>query len=198
MNLAERVVELDEYLERASIRHAFGGALALAWCTQRARDMIDIDLNLFVNVADAERVLDLLPPGITASDDDRATIARDGQARRWWDQTPVDVFFNTTAFHEQAASCARLEDFDGRRVPFSTCRDLAVFKAFCNRTKEWADLEEMALAGSLDTESVIGVLALQIGGDDLRSERLREIAAQSHESDTGPTPVAATRSGLRR
>jgi len=93
----------------------------------------------------------------------------------WWDQTPVDVFFNTTDFHVQAAERARLEDFAGARVPFLACRDLAVFKAFFNRTKDWADLEEMHTAGALDAEAVLGVLALYLGGDDDRIERLRAL-----------------------
>ena len=36
-------------LDDARIPHAFGGALALAWCTQRARGTIDIDVNVFVD-----------------------------------------------------------------------------------------------------------------------------------------------------
>lgn len=38
-----------------------------------------------------------------------------------------------------------------------SCADLAVFKAFFNRTKDWADLEEMRSAGTLDVDGVIGV-----------------------------------------
>lgn len=85
-------------------------------------------------------------------------------------------FAITTAFHAAAAERARFEDFGGDRVPFLDCRDLAVFKAFCNRTKDWVDLEEMAAAHALDVEAVLGVLAHYLGGDDPRLERLRQIA----------------------
>jgi hypothetical protein len=38
-------------------------------------------------------------------------------------------------------------DFGGRQIPFLGCSDLAVFKVFYNRTKDWADLEEMIAIG---------------------------------------------------
>ena len=177
MNLVERIVELHRALERAEIPHAFGGALALAWCTERARGTIDIDVNLFVAADQADHVYQALPSAIVVTDEDRALIVRDGQTRLWWDQTPVDVFFNTTDFHAAAANRSRVEAFAGEQVPFLACRDLAVFKAFFNRTKDWADLEEMQAAGTLDAEAVLGVLTLYLGGDDERIERLRKLVA---------------------
>ena len=47
--LVDKIVALHESLDAAEIPHAFGGALALAWCTQRARGTIDIDVNVFVD-----------------------------------------------------------------------------------------------------------------------------------------------------
>lgn len=175
MNLIEQIVELHRSVRDHEVAHAFGGALALAWCTQRARATIDIDVNLFVPVADCDRALAALPDGVVVGDDDRARIERDGQARLWWGTTPVDVFFNTTDFHVAASGRARVEDFGGERVPFLACRDLAVFKAFFDRTKDWADLEEMAEADALDVEDVLGVLVNYVGGADHRVERLRTI-----------------------
>jgi hypothetical protein len=162
-SLVERIVAIHESLDAAGIAHAFGGALALAWCTQRARGTIDIDVNLFV------------PNGVLVTAADRERIAADGQTRLWWDDTPVDVFFNTTPFHEAAATRAPTESFGGVDIPFLACRDLAVFKAFFNRTKDWADLEEMAGAGTLDIEAVLGVLAHYLGGGDERVARLRTL-----------------------
>ena len=48
-----------------------------------------------------------------------------------------------------AASRARWEDFDGEQLPFLACPDLAVFKAFFSRTRDWADLEEMQAAADV-------------------------------------------------
>jgi hypothetical protein len=57
-------------------------------------------------------------------------------------------------------------------LPFLGCQDLAVFKAFFNRTKDWADLEAMHEAGTLDVAGVAGVLATFLGSDDDRISRL--------------------------
>lgn len=176
MNLPRKIVRLHRSLADASIAHAFGGALALAWCTQRARGTIDIDVNLFAAPAAARDILQALPVGVSWTDDDIARIERDGQVRLWWDETPVDLFFNTTEFHSRAAERTRWEPFLDAELPFLSCRDLAVFKAFFSRTRDWADLEEMATAGALDVEAVLGVLAHYLGGDDDRVERLRALA----------------------
>ncbi len=172
MNLVEQIVALHRALAAADVPHAFGGALALAWCTERARGTIDIDLNVFVAQDRAEEVFAALPPTVQVTSSNRGAIAADGQARLWWDKTPVDLFFNTTDFHRAVALRARFESFGGATVPFLACKDLAVFKAFFNRTKDWADLEEMWSAGALDIEAVLGVLVHYLGGADERVDRL--------------------------
>jgi hypothetical protein len=174
--LPQKIVALHAALDAEDIPHAFGGALALAWCTQRARGTIDIDLNVFVDTSRAEEVLNALPEGIAWDAGDLATIERDGQTRLWWDRTPVDLFVNTTEFHTQIAARARVEVFEGVEIPFLSCSDLAVFKAFFNRTKDWADLEEMAAAGTLDPDRVIGVLTRYLGPNDERISRLQGLA----------------------
>ena len=171
--LADKIVAIHGALDAADIPHAFGGALALAWCTERARGTIDIDVNVFVDGSRAREVLDALPGGIAWTDETLAVIERDGQARLWWDATPVDLFVNTTEFHVEVGHRCRREPFAGVEVPFLACADLAVFKAFFDRTKDWADLEEMAAAGTLDVDRVVGVLTRYLGGADARVERLR-------------------------
>jgi hypothetical protein len=173
--LVDKILALHDALDRATIPHAFGGALALAWCTERARGTIDIDVNVFVDRTRTVELLAALPHGVRWSDADRALIERDGQARLWWDETPVDVFVNTTEFHEQVAERCRREPFGGQEVPFLGCTDLAVFKVFFDRTKDWADLEEMAAAGTLDTDRVAGILAHHLGAPDDRIDRLRTL-----------------------
>jgi hypothetical protein len=174
-SLADKIVAIHGALDADRIPHAFGGALALAWCTQRARGTIDIDLNVFVAKSRTGEDLAALPAGVTWSGEDRATIERDGQARLWWGTTPVDVFVNTTAFHIEVASRARVERFEGADIPFLACSDLAVFKAFFDRTKDWADLEEMAAAGTLDVDRVVGALARYLGPDDERIARVQRL-----------------------
>lgn len=167
-----KMLAIHERLAAARISHAFGGALALAWCTRQARGTIDLDVNVFVTPERTASVLTALGPEIVATENSRALLERDGQARLWWENTPVDLFLNTTEFHEQVATRVHLEPFAGGRLPFLACQDLAVFKAFFNRTKDWADLEAMMAAGSLDAPNVAGILARFLGADDGRIERL--------------------------
>ena len=82
-----------------------------------------------------------------------------------------------TEFHVQAAQRRQLHEFGGRRIPFLGCSDLAVFKAFYNRTKDWADLEEMIAIRSLNVDQTVGVLLRYLGEDDERVERFRALAA---------------------
>lgn len=173
--LPAKIIAMHRALTDVDVPHAFGGALALAWCTERARGTIDIDVNVFVDVSRTAEVLAALPAGIAWSAGDVAAIERDGQTRLWWDGTPVDVFLNTTAFHAQVADRSHEELFAGEFVPFLSCADLAVFKAFFNRTKDWADLEEMSTAGRLDVDRVVGVLVRYLGPTDERVERLRRL-----------------------
>jgi hypothetical protein len=175
VRLPKKIVALHEALESAGVKHAFGGALALAWCTQQARGTIDIDVNFFVDRAQAERVLEILPRGIRWTAADESEIERSGQTRLWWGDTPVDVFFSTTSFHEQAAAHVRFEPFEGKELPFLSCTDLAVFKALFARTRDWADLEDMAAAGTLDREAVLGILVDTLGTSDHRIERLQSL-----------------------
>ena len=165
MTLTELVIALQCALAGANVPHAFGGALALAWCTQRARGTIDIDVNVFLAVEQADLAFAALPSGIDVSEQARAAVRTAGQARLWWDGTPVDVFYNTSPLHADAATRAHIEHFAGHDVPFLACRDLAVFKAYFDRTRDWADLEEMIAAGTLDVEAVLGVLAWYLVGD---------------------------------
>lgn len=171
-SLADKIVVIHRAFARAGLAHAFGGALALAWCTERARGTIDIDVNVFVPMADTDVMLAALPAEVVCRAADREQLLTDGQTRLWWGTTPVDLFLDTTPFHSDVGRRVRTEPFNGHEVPFLSCRDLAVFKAFFDRTKDWADLEEMQAAGTLDIEAVAGVLVRYLGPDDPRVARL--------------------------
>jgi len=174
--LPRKIVAVHRALDAAGLAHAFGGALALAWCTERARGTIDIDVNVFAPASRAAEVVAALPRGVDTTPAQLDALARDGQVRLFWDTTPVDLFLDTTEFHEQAAVRARWEDFGGEQLPFLACSDLAVFKAFFDRTKDWADLEEMVAVGTLDVDRVLGVLVRYLGPDDHRVARLAALA----------------------
>lgn len=173
--LPKKILSIHSALAKADIQHGFGGALALAWCTQQARGTVDIDVNIFVDANEANDVFKALPRPIKRSKQDLEEIIREGQVRLWWDNTPVDVFLNTTGFHEQAATRLRWEEFAGASIPFLACRDLAVFKAFFNRSRDWADLEEMRDAGTLNKEHVLAILVQYLGAEDERIDRLNAL-----------------------
>lgn len=175
VSLPDKIVAVHEALASSEVPHAFGGALALAWCTQRARGTIDIDVNIFLPTERADEVLAALPAPMIHTEEDRTALLDDGQTRLWWDSTPADVFLDTTPFHHDVGTRVRLEPFGDAVLPFLACRDLAVFKAFFDRTKDWADLEEMQAAGALDIEAVAGVLVRYLGGDDHRIARLNSL-----------------------
>jgi hypothetical protein len=171
-SLTEKIVRLHQALAQADIPHGFGGALALAWCTQRARGTIDIDLNIFVDTQAAATALTALPEQVTWTQKDLDALMKEGQIRIWWDKTPLDLFLNTLPLHKQMARRCRWESFGGASVPFLSCQDIAVLKVFFNRTKDWADLEEMQSAGTLQVPLVTATIIEYLGADDERRTKL--------------------------
>lgn len=170
--LAQRLLALDAAL--GAIPHAFGGAIALAYCTGEPRATIDLDINVFLDSVLWETGVDALPAEVRIDAASRRGLRETGHTRCWWDTTPVDLFFNTHPFHTVAASRVRRVPFAGRTIPVLDCTTLAVFKAFYNRTKDWADLEAMAEAGQLDSD-VVGAFVRDLLGDDPRLQRLEQL-----------------------
>jgi len=170
VRLIDKMQAIHASLQVAGLPHAFGGALALAWCVDEPRATRDIDVNVFISTAHAEVLRDALPNEVTLSAANMATLEQDGQARLWWHETPVDVFLNSIPFHERVAQRSRWELFGNERLPFLGCLDIAVFKSFFNRAKDWADLQEMQAAGTLDGAMVREILVEHLGEED---ERLR-------------------------
>ncbi|MEM9621823.1 MAG: hypothetical protein AAF993_09255 [Pseudomonadota bacterium] len=178
MDLVEKIIACHTRLKAADIPHAFGGALALAWCTAAARGTIDIDINLLAGKERITDVLSALAPEVAHTTKDIKRLQRDLQHRLWWEHTPVDLFFNSTSYHADLSQRVRWEQFAEHRVPFLSCADLAVFKVFFDRSKDWADLEAMRDAGTLDVQFVAGVISHYLGVEDSRLARLMELAGE--------------------
>src|SRR5215217_1227343 len=174
MTLPERLVALHRALARRRIPHAFGGAIALAYWTLDPRATGDIDLNVFVPAEDPDPVLRALPAGVVQPPDTLATITREGQVRLWWDETPVDLFFDYAPVHREAAHHRETVPFAGREIPILGPVELAVFKAMFDRTRDWADIEAMLGAGTLDLDAVQETLAEMVPPADPRFARLEE------------------------
>jgi hypothetical protein len=184
VTLAERILELHKALATAGIPHAFGGAVALAYWTLEPRGTRDIDLNLFVPATEAEPALVALPDAVARDEDTAAAIARDGQVRLWWGNTPIDLFFSYEPLHEAAAHNLRMVPFEGEEIPVLGPVELAVFKAMFDRTRDWADIEAMLGAGNLDVDAVRERLVGVLGAGDERLARLEEALRRSTQDDT--------------
>jgi hypothetical protein len=159
-------------LGAAAIPHAFGGAIALAYCTEEPRGTRDLDINAFVPAERAGEVLAALPDGVRVTDEDIAIARRDEQVRVWWDDTPLDLFFDAGEFHAHAATAVRWVPFEGHTIPILGCDELVVFKVLFNRTRDWADIEAIVSARALDCGAALGWLERLIGADDERARRL--------------------------
>lgn len=170
--LGRRLLAIHDAFRGAGIPHAFGGAIALAYCTEEPRGTRDLDVNVFVAPANAGPVLAALPQGVVATEDDGRRIERDGQVRLWWEDTPVDLFFDVHDFHRQVGAGIRSVSFLDRRVPVLACTDLVIFKAMFNRTKDWADIEEMVEAGTVDADRALLWLTRLLGRADEVTLRL--------------------------
>jgi hypothetical protein len=175
--LVEKLHAIHDSLTRVSVPHAFGGALALAYCVEEPRGTRDLDVNIFVDASEAESVVTALPEGVQARKKDIDKIKRDGQARLKWDGVPVDVFLNNLPLHESVAASIVWVPLEGRDVPMLDCASLAIFKAFFDRTKDWADLEAIALATPEDVEEAMNTIAELVGEDDPACARLAAILA---------------------
>ena len=184
MTLAERIVAIHRALARRRVPHAFGGAVALAYATRDPRGTSDIDVNVFLPADAPERGLRALPDGIDQPEGTAAAIAQSGQTRLWWDGTPVDVFFDYVPVHADAARHRRSVPFAGTKIPVLGPVELAVFKAMFDRTRDWADIEAMVAAETLDLEAVRATLATLVDPGDHRFDRLDE-AVRRGSSDTG-------------
>jgi hypothetical protein len=147
-DLAPKIVSLHEMLDSAGVPHQFGGAIALAWY-RNPRATTDIDVNLTLPPAAAEPVLGLLGGlGVSVTPEDRAAIARDGQARLDWRGSYLDVFFATLDLHLEMAERARVVRFGPVEIPILAPEDLIICKAIFDRPKDWLDIEEILRWGT--------------------------------------------------
>lgn len=173
--LAERLLAVHDALERADLPHAFGGAIALAYCTQEPRGTRDLDVNVFVAPARAGEALAALPDGVSVRAADVEVATREGQVRVWWQDTPVDLFFDIHSFHAEVARDVRSVPFEGSTIPVLDCTALAVFKALFDRTKDWADIEEIVAAGALERPRALAWLERLLGADSAQLARMKSL-----------------------
>ena len=172
--LADRIVAICAALDHAGVPWALGGALALAYATSEPRGTRDIDVNVFVESANAAAVFASLPEGVTFTDADVIEAGAHDQVRLWWDETPIDVFFASDQFHFDVGARCRSVPFEQRRIRVLSAEDLAVFKAMFDRTKDWADIEAMVESNAIDLD-IAAIRLASLLGNDARVARLRNL-----------------------
>ena len=175
--LVEKILALSDSLTAGGVPHAFGGALALAYCTEDPRGTRDVDINAFVPASTPEPVLAALPAGVSVPPSTAKIIATDGQVRLWWEDTPVDLFFDYAPLHAQAARGSREVPFAGRQIRVLGAVELVLFKALFDRPKDWVDIAAVVEAGVASTDGVREGLVGLVGADDPRVRRWDALTA---------------------
>jgi hypothetical protein len=170
--LVEKLLAIDGGLAAAGLRHAFGGSIALAYCTKEPRATRDLDLNVFVEPSQARDALSALPRDIEVTSTDVEAAAAEGQRRLWWGDTPVDLFFDTLALHGEMAGRVLWAPLAGRAIPVVDGASLVVFKALIDRTRDWVDIEAVAEYSLKDVETAAQMLLGVLNEDDPRHARL--------------------------
>lgn len=176
ISMAEKMLAISDSLTAAGFKHAFGGAIALAYCIEEPRGTRDIDVNVFVPAERAADATAALPPQIQVTEQAVSEILRDGQTRVWWDETPVDLFLNNLPVHDEVAAEVRWVPFSGTDIPVLSCESLVLFKAFFNRSKDWVDIEAIAETDPRIIASAASRVEALVGPDDEFSVRLRTLS----------------------
>ena len=134
--------------------------------------------------------------------EDRAPIARDGQARLDWGGSYLDVFFATTGPPLEMAERARAVRFGPVDIPILAPEDLIVCKAVFDRPKDWLDIEEIMRWGTVvDAAPTLWWVGEILGPDAEQYTRLAELlsAGVAGAAATRPArPAGAAASGPRR
>lgn len=173
--LVQKVNLSHQALTDAGIKHAFGGALALAYYGE-PRVTVDIDLNVFVGVDQMKEVLGAFASQGADDTVDRSSAAREEQVRIWWGRNPVDLFFSYDPFHDAMEKSTRLVTFDDGRIPILSPEHLIVCKVVFDRAKDWVDIEQILLGEAILEESkIFDWLNPILGTDDKRLERMTEL-----------------------
>lgn len=173
--LIDKLFAVHDALKAKSLPHAFGGAIALAYCVEEPRGTRDLDVNIFCDATDAETVLEALPEGVRVDANDVLRAKRDGQARLFWDGVPIDIFLNNIPLHEEVANAVVWVQIEGREVPLLDCASVVLFKSFFDRTKDWGDIEAVAMVTPEDIEIAASKLAELLGEDDPAYKRLASV-----------------------
>ncbi|MDQ6657244.1 MAG: nucleotidyltransferase family protein [Actinomycetota bacterium] len=151
-SLTDKLAALLKLLENAGIEAIVGGGLALMFHVGEPRTTNDIDLQVYPTDGGIDALVRVLGTVVEVGPQAIDQLHRIDQARLTWGLTPIDLFLPAAPFHFELRRRAVQVDFPGvdRPVPILSATDLTIFKALFNRTKDWADIEDMVRAGTPD------------------------------------------------
>jgi hypothetical protein len=151
--IGDVIVEIDAELAAADVRHAFGGALALAYYAE-PRGTVDVDINVGVPYESRSTLLSRLDAIGWHTDADAADAppAAGTRLHQLGESVVIDLFFAFDDLHEIVLDRAVVRPFIHAGVrhelQFLSAEDLTVFKMSFGRTKDWVDIEAMIAAGT--------------------------------------------------
>jgi len=176
--LEDRLLAVHDGLGARGIPHAIGGAIALGYCVLEARATQDIDVNVFLTPDRSKEVFAALPPEVSFSGLDVERAEREGQARLWWEDTPIDLFLNVLPFHENVQRNIRHVALGEHTIPVLSCTGLAVFKAMFDRPRDWVDIEAMVEARAIDLDEAIRWVSEMAGAGSAGAAKLAALRPQ--------------------
>jgi len=153
--IGDVIVEIDAELADAGVRHAFGGALALAYYAE-PRGTVDIDINVGVPYVSRSTLLERLDAIGWHADADadaaQSLPAAGIRLHQAGETVVIDLFFAFDDLHDVVLDRAVVRPFIHAGVrhelQFLSAEDLVVFKMSFGRTKDWVDIEAIIAAGT--------------------------------------------------
>lgn len=177
---AELAVWIAQQLEGAGVPYAIGGAIAYGfWGNPRGTR--DLDVNLFVSADRAGPALDaLIAAGVRIDRQLALETGRErGDARVFYEDVPIDLFFVSIPLHEAAAERTVEVTLLGRTIRILSAEDLVILKLLFFRGKDVVDIERIVAiqGGRLDRGYVRRWLVDCVGEDAERVRKWDEICA---------------------
>lgn len=184
LSFSEKILELADRLHAASIPYAIGGALALGYYAPEPRATQDIDVNIFLPSTAIDRTVEALSPHISISEAKRDEALTDDQVRLFWDDVPVDLFFEDMPLHAAMAGRIVDESFAGHALPILSVTDVVICKAIFNRDKDWVDIGSVLAHPNLDVAEVRYWVENICGESSEQSTRWKITASRDCNSET--------------
>ncbi|MCX8044997.1 MAG: nucleotidyl transferase AbiEii/AbiGii toxin family protein [Desulfobacterota bacterium] len=152
-SLFHAAYDLQLFFEQRGWRYCFIGGIALQrW--GRPRLTRDIDVTLLTNfLREAEYIDELLAAYMPRIPDARSfALANRVVLAKTDDGIGIDIALGGLPFEEEVIRRASLFEYlPGISLKTCSAEDLIIFKAFANRTQDWADIETIAVKqGRLD------------------------------------------------